>query len=121
VASAERAPVLWLPLTGSAPDHAPVAAHAVALTEDQISVELPPLATMLGLAVIVTVGAAAAVSTVTVAVWLAPPPPPQPDSTHADITQDDANISGKYQLRLRACMHPRAVHPDSSSMQNISI
>jgi len=46
----------------------------VALVEDQVKVELPPLATLVGLALIVTVGAGA--ETVTVADWAAEPPAP---------------------------------------------
>jgi hypothetical protein len=59
--SAVSAPVLCVPLTGSVPDHAPEAVHVVALVEDQVIVVLPPLATMLGLGLIVTVGAWATV------------------------------------------------------------
>jgi hypothetical protein len=55
--SAVSAPVSCVPLTVSVPDHAPEAVHAVALVEDQVIVVLPPLATMLGTEVIVTVGA----------------------------------------------------------------
>lgn len=55
--SAVSAPVSCVPLTGSVPDHAPEVVHAVALVEDQVIVVLPPLATMLGAELIVTVGA----------------------------------------------------------------
>ena len=51
--------MLCVPLTGWVPDHAPEAMHAVALVEDQVIVVLPPLATMLGSELIVTVGAVA--------------------------------------------------------------
>jgi hypothetical protein len=62
------------PLTALVPDHAPEAVHAVALVEDQVSVELPPEASELGLALILTVGAADGVpATVTVADWVAEP------------------------------------------------
>ncbi len=68
VALAEIGPVLYEPLTGSAPDQASEAVHAVALVEDQVSVALPPLATALEFELIETVGAAfAALLTVTVA------------------------------------------------------
>jgi hypothetical protein len=56
------------------PDHAPPAVHEVAFVEDQVRVELPPLATVLGLALNVTVGAG--VATVTVADCEALPPVP---------------------------------------------
>jgi hypothetical protein len=63
-----RAPVDCDPLTGLVPDHAPPALQAVALVEDQVSVELPPERIVVGLALILTVGAPAGVPvTVTVA------------------------------------------------------
>jgi hypothetical protein len=57
-----------------APDQEPEAVQAVALVADQVSVELLPLATVLGLAAKLTVGAA--VVTETVADWAALPPLP---------------------------------------------
>jgi hypothetical protein len=56
VVSVVRAPVLWLPLVANAPPQSPVAVHDVALVELQVSVEDPPLATAVGLAVSVAVG-----------------------------------------------------------------
>jgi hypothetical protein len=53
------------PLVGSLPLHAPEALQEVALVEDQVNVELPPLAIVLGFALRETVGAG--VVTVTVA------------------------------------------------------
>ena len=67
-------PVELEPLVALVPDQAPEAVHAVALVEDQVRVEPAPLATLVGLALIVTVGAA--VETVTVADWAAEPPAP---------------------------------------------
>jgi hypothetical protein len=52
----ESAPVPYVPLTASVPLHAPDAAHEVALVEDQVNDEPPPLATLVGLALIDTVG-----------------------------------------------------------------
>jgi hypothetical protein len=46
------------------PAQAPEAVHAVAFVADQLSVELPPFATVLGLADKVTVGAGAFTDTV---------------------------------------------------------
>jgi hypothetical protein len=43
------------PLIALVPDQAPEAAHEVALVEDQVKVELPPLVTVLGLAPMLTV------------------------------------------------------------------
>ena len=64
----------WEPPTALVPDHAPEAAHEVALVADQVNVELLPFATALGLALKLNVGAAAA--TDTVAAWVALPPLP---------------------------------------------
>jgi hypothetical protein len=64
VALAVRAPVLVLPLVALLPDQPPEAVQAVALVEDQAKVELPPLATLVGLAVSETVGVGAVTETV---------------------------------------------------------
>ena len=69
------APVDWEPLTALLPDQPPEAVQAVALLETQLTVELPPLATVLGLALMLTVAPGAAL-TVTVADWAALPPLP---------------------------------------------
>lgn len=63
------------PLAALVPDQDPEAVHEVAFVEDQVRVELPPLATVLGLAANVTVGAGE--FTVTVADWVALPPLPE--------------------------------------------
>ncbi len=68
------APVDCEPLVAGDPDQPSDAVQAVALVEDQVKVELPPLETLLGLALIVTDGAGA--ETVTVADWAALPPAP---------------------------------------------
>ena len=69
------APVDWLPEVALVPDQSPEAAQVVALVEDQISVEDPPLVTDVGFAVSDTVGAVDAV-TVTRADTLVLPPAP---------------------------------------------
>lgn len=74
MALAESAPVVCEPLVASVPDQAPVPVQAVAFVADQLSVELLPLTTLLGLAVKVTVGAGAV--TVTVVDCEALPPVP---------------------------------------------
>ena len=63
------------PVAVLAPDQAPEAVQEVALVADQVSVELLPLATVLGLAVRLTVGAG--VVTETVADCVALPPVPE--------------------------------------------
>ena len=62
------------PLTALLPDQAPEAVQEVAWVLDHVRVELAPLATVLGLAVKLTVGAADV--TVTVADCAALPPAP---------------------------------------------
>jgi hypothetical protein len=56
--------VLALPLVGSFPDHPPEAVQLLALVEDQLSVADPPLPTVAGLALRLTVGFAPAALTV---------------------------------------------------------
>jgi hypothetical protein len=51
------APVDDNPLVGLAPDHAPEAVQEVALAACQVSVELAPVATVLGFALKATIGA----------------------------------------------------------------
>ncbi len=61
---AVSAPVVCVPLADSDPDQAPEALQALALVVDQLSVEVPPFATVLGLAAKVIVGAGAVTDTV---------------------------------------------------------
>jgi hypothetical protein len=68
------APVDCEPLVDWLPDQAPVATQEVALAADQVNVELPPLATVLGLAAKVTVGAGEVTETVVDCVALPPLP-----------------------------------------------
>src|SRR5207342_1703472 len=79
---AVNGPTDWLPAVTLAPDHAPDAVQLSAAVDDQLRVELPPLAMVCGLAVIVTVGAAA---TVTVADWEALPPLPVQVSANVPV------------------------------------
>jgi hypothetical protein len=51
-----NAAVITLPPVDCAPLHAPDAVHAVALVEDQVSVVVPPVVTLVGLALSETVG-----------------------------------------------------------------
>ncbi len=62
------------PLRALLPDQAPEAVQDVALVADQVKFELPPLATVAGLALNVTVGEGEVTETVTD--WVAWPPPP---------------------------------------------
>jgi hypothetical protein len=61
---AVTAPVDCEPLVATDPLQAPEAVQAVASVEDQVNVALPPLDTLLGLALIVTVGGVADVVTI---------------------------------------------------------
>jgi hypothetical protein len=63
--------VISLPLTPRDPDQLPDAVQLVALVEDHVSVLAPPLITVAGLAVMLTVGV-----TATFAVAAAMPPGP---------------------------------------------
>ena len=66
--------MLCEPFTGLLPDQAPEAVQAVAWVADQLSEEALPLATVLGLAVKVTVGADVVTETVADCVALPPVP-----------------------------------------------
>jgi hypothetical protein len=74
------APVLWDPLSPSLPLQPPDAAQEVALVETQVSVAVPPLAIVPGLADKVSVGNGAVTATLTD--WLALPPGPAHVSTY---------------------------------------
>jgi hypothetical protein len=67
-------PVDCVPLVALLPVQPPEAVQEVALLEDQVSVDMPPLAMLLGLALSAIVGAFAL--TETVADWVALPPDP---------------------------------------------
>jgi len=75
VALALTAPVGCEPLSALAPDHAPEAVQVVAFVETHVKLELPPLATVLGLALILTVAVGFGL-TVTVVDCAALPPVP---------------------------------------------
>jgi hypothetical protein len=62
---AVSAPVAWEPVAALAPDQAPEAVQAVAFVDDHVRVEPLPLATVLGLAIRLTVGEGAVTETVT--------------------------------------------------------
>ncbi len=76
VAAALSAPVDCEPLNPLVPDQAPEAAHEVALVDDQVNVDEAPLATVLGLALMLTTGTVGFALTVTVTDCAALPPGP---------------------------------------------
>ncbi|HWS68681.1 MAG TPA: hypothetical protein VN325_38420 [Steroidobacteraceae bacterium] len=65
-----------MPLVANAPLQPPEAVHDVALVELQVSVEAPPLATLVGFAVNVAVGAGLAVTVTVATVAVLVPPDP---------------------------------------------
>jgi hypothetical protein len=67
-------PVVCEPLTGLLPDQAPEAEHDVTLAAFQLSIELVPLAMVLGAALMLTVGAVDFTETVADCVALPPAP-----------------------------------------------
>ena len=78
VVATVKAAVPWLPAVVLEPLQPPDAVHDVALVEFQVSVLLPPLATLVGDADNVTVGAGVEAVTVTeVLPWPVPPAPVQ--------------------------------------------
>ena len=80
---APSTPVLCEPLVAWLPLHPPEAVHDVALVDDQVNVDRPPLATVLGDAVSVTAGAG--VATVTVADCVVLPPAPEQVSVYVEL------------------------------------
>jgi hypothetical protein len=66
--------VVCEPLAALLPDQPPEAVQEVALVDDQLNVEAPPFATVLGLAVKLTVGAGTVTETVADCVALPPVP-----------------------------------------------
>jgi hypothetical protein len=78
------APLDWEPLIALLPDQPPEAVHAVALLEAQVRVELLPLATVLGLALMLTVTVGFAL-TDTVADCAALPPGPVQLSVYVEL------------------------------------
>jgi hypothetical protein len=72
------------PVRALAPDQAPEAVHEVALLEDHVSVEEPPLVIVLGLALKLTVAEGFEL-TVTVAVCAAVPPAPLQVSVYVEV------------------------------------
>ena len=74
MASAVSAPVGDEPVTALLPDQAPDALQEVAFVDDQVSVELAPLAIVLGLVLKLTVGTGGVTDTVTDCAALPPAP-----------------------------------------------
>jgi hypothetical protein len=98
------APVAFEPLVATEPVQPPDAVQAVALVADQLTVELSPLATLVGLELIVTVGAltvGGAALTVMVADWVALPPAPVHVNTYCAVA-----LSGPVVFEPVVASHP---------------
>lgn len=72
--AAVSAPLACEPLIALLPDQPPEAEQTVALVDDQVNVEAPPLFTVLGVAERLTLGAAGVTETVADCVALPPVP-----------------------------------------------
>jgi hypothetical protein len=96
------------PLTGLFPDQAPEAVQDVALVEDQVKLELLPLATVLGLALMLTVAVGFGL-TVTVVDWAALPPLPLHVNVYVAFA-DSAPVDCDPLIGLAPDQAPDAVH-----------
>lgn len=107
-------PVECEPLTGSGPVHAPEAAHDVAPIEDQVSVELAPVLSELGAALMLMVGAGE--TTVTVVDCVALPPVPVQLIVKLVVPVSAAVVceplAGKLPLQPPAALQPVAFVDD---------
>ena len=83
------APVLAVPEVGFVPLHAPLAVHELASLDDQLRFALPPLGTLVGLALSVTAGAGDAADTVTVTERDVLPPAPEQLSEYVRVLPSD--------------------------------
>ena len=101
------------PLKPLEPDQAPEAVQAVALLDDQDSVALAPLATVLGLALNVTVAVAWGL-TVTVVDWTAVPPAPAQVNTYVAFA-DRGPVGCDPVSALVPDHAPEAVHEVAST------
>jgi hypothetical protein len=112
-------PTLWLPVSALEPDQAPEALHEVALLEDHVSIEDPFMATLVGLAVRVTVGSGAG-STVTVTDWPALPPAPVHVRMNVLLAVNDPRVS-LPEVALVPDHAPEAVHEVALLEDQVSV
>lgn len=99
--------MLCVPLRPSVPDQAPEAEQLVAFATDQVKVELPPLATVVGLALREILGGA--VETVTVADCDAEPPAPVQASVYL-VVAVSAAVLAEPLVASEPLQPPEAVH-----------
>jgi hypothetical protein len=105
VVAAVSALVLAVPLVDSLPDHPPDAVQDVASVVDQVNVELPPLVTLAGLALIEMLGGVGATEVVVDCdgIELLTPPPEEPAQAARVASIETTNIG----RRLRATVSLR--------------
>jgi hypothetical protein len=112
----------WLPDAAFDPDQAPEAVHAVALVDDQLSVDEPPLVTVVGLALSVTVGAGVGggvALTVTDTVWVTDPPPPVQVSEKL-LVADSAPVDWLPDAAFDPDQAPEAVQDEALVVDQLS-
>jgi len=99
--------ITWLPLVGFAPVQLPDATQLVASVDDHVRVVVPPLSTLAGLAVMLTVGRGA---TETFAVAAAIPPAPM----HVSVKAAPAVMDGVASLPLAGLLPDQL--PDATQL-----
>ena len=107
------------PVAGWEPDHPPAAVQEVALVDDQFRVALPPLATVLGLALKAMVGAGAATDTVTDCIAL-PPPVPLQSKMNVEL-EVSAPVDFEPLLGSDPDQDPKALHDEGLVADQVSI
>ncbi len=118
--AAVSAPLLTVPEVARLPDHAPLAVQPVAPVEDQVSAELPPLATLVGFAPNVTVGATGA-ATETVADALPDPPAPSQVSVNTLLAAVSGPELADPEVPLGPLQAPEAVQVVASELVQVSV
>jgi hypothetical protein len=118
VALAESTPVDCDPVSAFAPDHAPEAEQDVALEELQVSVELVPLAMVLGATEMLTEGGTAL--TDTVAIWAAVPPGPVHDNVKVVLAVSAPDDCAPL-MALAPDHPPEAVHEVAFFVAQVSV
>lgn len=106
------------PSTALTPDQAPEAEHDVALAEDQVRVELVPLATVLGLARRLTLGAGDLTETVTDCVAL--PAGPAQVNVYVELAVSAA-VACDPLAAFRPDHAPEAKHSLASVLDQLSV
>jgi len=109
----------WVPLVALPPLQPPEAVQLVALVELQVSVDVAPLATVVGLADSVTVGAGGGVPAVTVTDWLVVPPVPVQANVKV-VVELIAAVVAEPLSGLLPVQPPLAVHEVALLLDHVS-